>query len=518
MDSRHSSKNGGSNSRSNLRDSMSKKQKNGVGEVDKTLDDRISELPDALLVQILSLLPTKDAVASCVLSNRWRYLWNSIHNFHFAGSNYYNKVENFVSLVDHVLTHCTCSKIKKFQLDLPENPEWNFDSNISQWINFAVEREVEDVVLCSYDEDVTFELPICICTCSSLITLDWRCCVLDNESVIEWKSLKSLKLDYIFVDDDDLAKILLGCPALETLELSFFDGFRRLEITSSNLKRLTLARHWWFYGRVEDPLEIIAPYLQHLEILGDLEYLKCRLVDVSSLVTARLTFNITCITNIVEVNLNAQHDGCGDYHQDFRNLVLDYLQKLSYVAELTIGWWLAEVVFMLRLKGASLPKLKCKCLILEMYVTKYNLYGVASLLRNSPLLETLNIHLRVGPLHDFRCPLELRYLANVNYIDLQCWFSNIMFPNLKNVKIVGCIGVCLKRFGRGNDKLFELSKFLLKNALTLKKFVIVSEKRICSKCSESCVSQYLSRLAKKLFDCPRSSKKFGITYEESALE
>lgn len=51
---------------------------------------------------------------------------------------------------------------------------------------------------------------------------------------------------------------------------------------------------------------------------------------------------------------------------------------------------------MLRLEGVSLPKLRCKCLTLGMYVTENNLYGVASLLQNCPLLETLNIHLRDG--------------------------------------------------------------------------------------------------------------------------
>lgn len=51
---------------------------------------------------------------------------------------------------------------------------------------------------------------------------------------------------------------------------------------------------------------------------------------------------------------------------------------------------------MLQLEGVPLPELRCKCLTLEMDVTKYNLYGVTSLLRTSPLLETLNIHLGVG--------------------------------------------------------------------------------------------------------------------------
>nr|XP_009804224.1 PREDICTED: F-box/FBD/LRR-repeat protein At5g56420-like [Nicotiana sylvestris] len=53
---------------SHLTDSVLKKQKN-----EETLD-RLSQLPDAILVQILSLLPTKDAVPSCLLSKRWRYL------------------------------------------------------------------------------------------------------------------------------------------------------------------------------------------------------------------------------------------------------------------------------------------------------------------------------------------------------------------------------------------------------------------------------------------------------------
>ncbi|KAG5612539.1 hypothetical protein H5410_023820 [Solanum commersonii] len=462
---------------------------NGVREVEKTLD-RISKLPDAVLIQILSLLLTKDAVASCALSKRWRYLCNSIDNFHFYGCSYYNNVENFVFLVDHVLSHCTCSKIKKFQLILPYNSEWNFDLSISRWMNFAVERKVEDVLLCLCDDNFTFKLPISICTCSSLITLDWSCCAIDKESVIQWKSLKSLKLNYVFIDNDDLAKILSGCPALETLELSLFEA--------------------------DELLEIIAPYLQHLEISGDLDYLKCKLVNVSYLVTATLTFNITCIT---EIEGFADEDGCSDYHQGFRNLVLDYLQKLSCATELIIGRWFAEVVFMLRLEGVSLPKLRCKCLTLEMYVTKNNLYGAASLLQNSPLLETLNIPLRARAFNDFRCQLELRYLDKGRHIILQSWKSNVVFPNLKNVTFDACIYECRKKwFGRGNDKLFELSVFLLKNATALKKFVIVSKRRICRECSESCVSQYLSGLAKKLLDSPRSSKKLLIIYQESALD
>ncbi|KAF3651788.1 putative protein fluG-like [Capsicum annuum] len=139
-------------------------------------------------------------------------------------------------------------------------------------------------------------------------------------------------------------------------------------------------------------LEILAPHLQHLHISGELLRLMCRLVNVSSLVTANLTFTISCITDCWDED-DIKKDRCRDYHQVFRNLVLDYLQKLSSVTELIIGTWLAETVFMTNLDGVMLPELRCKCLTLKLFVTEYNLYGIASLLQGSPLLESFNIQM-----------------------------------------------------------------------------------------------------------------------------
>lgn len=42
---------------------------------EKVCEDRISALPDDLLLHILSQIPTKDVVTTMVLSKRWRLVW-----------------------------------------------------------------------------------------------------------------------------------------------------------------------------------------------------------------------------------------------------------------------------------------------------------------------------------------------------------------------------------------------------------------------------------------------------------
>ncbi|KAH7511389.1 hypothetical protein FEM48_ZijujUnG0018400 [Ziziphus jujuba var. spinosa] len=56
-----------------MSDTMQKKHKKRKGDRGKYAN--LDDIPDDIIVGILSLLPLKEAVATSVLSSRWRYLW-----------------------------------------------------------------------------------------------------------------------------------------------------------------------------------------------------------------------------------------------------------------------------------------------------------------------------------------------------------------------------------------------------------------------------------------------------------
>ncbi|KAK4364688.1 hypothetical protein RND71_016046 [Anisodus tanguticus] len=195
---------------------------------------------------------------------------------------------------------------------------------------------------------------------------------------------------------------------------------------------------------------------------GEIDDLECRLLDVSSLVNAKLTFSIKCI----------QNGGVVDDEEDsFHDYIQDFLQKLSCATELTIGSWFIEVPCMLLFKGLPIPEFKCKYLTLELHMEKFNLYGVAGFLRASHHVETLNVDMADILCDNLYCNFE------EDNIDLPSWISSIAFPNLKNVKIANSLRVCLKEDFRWGVKVNlrssfdKLAEVLLKNATVLEKFV-----------------------------------------------
>ncbi|KAG7599969.1 F-box domain, partial [Arabidopsis suecica] len=100
--------------------------------------DTISSLPDVILQQILSLIQTKYAIRTSILSKRWRHVWSETPSLHFDD---FYKVD--ADSIDKTLALYKARKIMTFQLcatsvvNLPYN----------EWIEFAMSRNVENLFL-----------------------------------------------------------------------------------------------------------------------------------------------------------------------------------------------------------------------------------------------------------------------------------------------------------------------------------------------------------------------------------
>ncbi|KAK6934415.1 FBD domain [Dillenia turbinata] len=119
--------------------------------------DPISALAEALIGEILSRLPTKEAVATSVLSSRWRYHWTWIYNFDFdIGFGYVlkhdreevkAKAKAFADFVNRVLTLTgTKRSIQKFSLHLYSDQSHD-EFCFNKWVTTVIERDVQELEL-----------------------------------------------------------------------------------------------------------------------------------------------------------------------------------------------------------------------------------------------------------------------------------------------------------------------------------------------------------------------------------
>ncbi|KAK0583881.1 hypothetical protein LWI29_004430 [Acer saccharum] len=212
-------------------------------------EDIISKLPDDILIHILSLLETKDAVKTCILSTRWRNLWTLIYNLSFNDF----ETNDFVNFVDKVLSCCQSKDIHNFPLDCSDIEDSDL-SRVSSWICFAVDHGVRNLTI---KVDIVeawhgwpFDMPQSILTCKTLVKL--RLESLHNDFFLDipdfkcFPSLKILHISIAFPDASLMQKLFSSCPVLEDLSIHasylYLGYLLMFDICVPTLKRLNI-RH-----------------------------------------------------------------------------------------------------------------------------------------------------------------------------------------------------------------------------------------------------------------------------------
>ena len=324
----------------------------GVTSGCRTEEDMISFLPDHLLCQILSHVPTKTGVMTSVLSTRWRTVWLStpLLDLHTDDFPSFTALASFIS---RFLDGSSC--LQKLKLALVSgrpiedisNDFLRFSFNdkriiqdisnhpaylMTQWINNAVTRKVQHVdILYHWIVDMMM-MPLSIYTCETLVSLKLHNVTLTDSEYVSLPRLKIMHLvDNVCANDAFIGKLISSCPVLEELTVvrnrdTKYD-FEVLRVRSQSLKSLVvvlIGREWWYNAcRV---VVIDAPGLNYLS-LKDNKF---------------TSYVITNLSSSAKVDIDVSFDVDIDLATD-RSVVRSFLTMLSSVRNMTISRTTLEV-------------------------------------------------------------------------------------------------------------------------------------------------------------------------------
>ncbi|RDX62338.1 putative F-box protein, partial [Mucuna pruriens] len=188
---------------------------------DDSHEDRIGNLPDEIVQHILSLLPTKYAVRTSVLSRRWHSQWMFVTNLDFSefAPNMNQKRSLFMDFVDRVIAIRKPLDLNIFALACKVFTD---ASRTNSWVCAAVKHNVQHLLLVLHQIHLEpLELPHCLFTCNTLkkavIMAD---ILLKLPSSIHFSNLKLLTLQYVvFPGNESTQRLFSGLPVLEELTL-----------------------------------------------------------------------------------------------------------------------------------------------------------------------------------------------------------------------------------------------------------------------------------------------------------
>jgi hypothetical protein len=221
-------------------------KRHNVGD-DDNMNDMITDLPEGILLHILSLLRTKDAVRTSILAKKWRNIWTYLSVFDFEtgcpryDSNDQKDMSNcLLDLVGRLI--CKSNRIESLSIRIYNTVDAD---KVDSLISSASNHKIQYLRLSLGDQNNEFVLPHSFSAFESLSEL----CLgltftLHIPTGICFPSLKKLNVsDVTFANEDSVQQLFSGCPILQELELYNCDwkNIQQINVAISTLRKLRIA-------------------------------------------------------------------------------------------------------------------------------------------------------------------------------------------------------------------------------------------------------------------------------------
>ncbi|KAL0687810.1 hypothetical protein Bca4012_087487 [Brassica carinata] len=310
------------------------------------MGDSISSLPDEILGKLLSLVPTKVAASTSVLSKRWRNLLSLVDSLSFDESMvvYPNEEEatkgsqRFCDFVDKTLALLHNSPaIKTFSLyRVAKTMSYNDEcARLNRWIWTAMEQGLLELHLYAPASRSTVNIEPRVLRSNTLVklTISGHYDIdvdSDGESLdVFFPALKSLSL-MVALDIESYPRIIHACPVLEELTIrngDFSDMgplWGGTVVEHASIKRLVIATHvpdhidyyllLEYFENACQTVRFQAPSLVYLDY-SSFVFRKYDVGDLDSLVEARLSLKLWRSTS--------HYDYDDDYYYDYNGSLCD---------------------------------------------------------------------------------------------------------------------------------------------------------------------------------------------------
>ncbi|XP_068336334.1 F-box/LRR-repeat protein At3g58900-like [Pyrus communis] len=410
----------------------------------------LNDLPEDLLLRILTFLPTLASVQTSIISQKWRPLWSLVPSLDFRFELFpprelpLDTCQFYAEFVDRVLISRPNSPVHTFRLTFIFHDHYH--SHVDSWVRSAVthlrarELHLDFFIHRDFHNDEThnyhYDFPFSFLRNGCVEKLSLTRCFLTlpaKLSTMRFWTIRSLLLDMVCLEDQMMNDLILGCPNLEDLELQNCWGHHHLKICSKRLKRLAFG--FFYDSEIRETVSIDCPNLCSITF-DCCSFYRFALKNAASLVYFRVQ-----IVNIME------------RYYDLWSRTVKLIEQAPNLKHLdALNWW-----FKFLTSTDSFPESfmlhNLKFLELQTGFTKHDLIGMAALLKHCPNLETMILEYPFKSGEDESLPEELS--------DKSVEFS---IPSLKQVTIKPYTGT----EDEGN-----FVKILTEQGVVLEKIVLV---------------------------------------------